>query len=130
MIYREITMLKLNSEVSFFSVEIDVEISMLESFGWDFDEYYSNTASALGIEMEEAISYCKGKYFARIRVEGEEKYSSYTWVDRYTNHDTEYAETGDNESTINDIITLLNNGYLLRSDECKNQNGEFIPFAI
>ena len=129
MIYREITMLKLNSEVSFFSVKIDVEISVLEVLGWDFDEYYRNTASALGIEMEEAISYCKGKYFARIRVEGNEKYSSYTWVDSQGN-DTEYEETGDNEGTINDILTLLNDGYSLRNDECQNENGDFVAFAI
>lgn len=121
-------MLKLNPEVSFFSVIIDVRITHLEYLGWDFDEYYSNTAKAFGFSIAQAIEYCLNKYIARIRVEGRERYCSYTWVD--TNGDyTEYEPSGDNEKTINDIIELLNDGYSLRSDECQNENGEFIPFA-
>lgn len=129
MIHREVTMLKLNSEITFFSVEIDVRINDLEYLGWDFDDYYCNTEKAFGFSRSQAIEYCVNKYITRVRVEGKEKYSSYTWVDLQGN-DTEYEATGDNEATINDIITLLNDGYSLRSDECQNENGDFVAFAI
>ena len=80
--------------------------------------------------MSDAIKYCQDKYFTRIRVKGEEGYTSFTWVDRTTKQDTEYEESGDNKKTIQDIVSLLNDGYSLRQDECENEKWGFVPFAI
>lgn len=111
----------LNSAANQISLRIIIPIQLLETEGWDFDQYHRNTADALGITMEAAQGKNYQEYSVYLDVFGssDDVKFLYGWYHHDRNEYTERNETGDDVSTLKDVLSLLDQG-LISIDESKD----------
>lgn len=127
---------RLNPKAKKIDLTIHVDIQSLETEGWDFSEYHENTARALGISEEEAEQRNYSEYSAQIILRTSEKGDVETFVQWYShdrNEETTLEETGDDEQTVKDIISLLAAGLIHINDDddySTDDNGNYVPAII
>jgi hypothetical protein len=125
---------KINPAVAKFDFMLETSIQSLETEGFDFDNYHENTTKALDIDEEGARVRNYNEYSARIYLEGTptNPETLVCWYNHQRNENTEKEETGDDEQTIKDIISILNNRGSIDNgnDLSVNKNGEYVPTFI
>lgn len=81
------------------------EITDLEALGWDFTEYYQNNAEYYDISFDQSKEQVQAFYFVRLHVNeyGATFFELLNYESRDSSH---YEETGDDDKTIEDLMTL------------------------
>jgi len=124
---------KLNPEAKEVELRIVLGIDLLQTEGWDFSDYHSNTAEVLGMSEEDAEQYNLNNYQAEIILETRDDGNIATFVNWTGKEETGKEETGDDKQTIADIISLLEDG-LIRIDDSMdyttNEIGKYVPTFI
>ena len=125
----------LNPVIENFDLRIRLDIGELEKLGWDWDNYYHNTAKAKEIEFSEAKEFCQNEYSAEIEIHGDKENPSTfdSWYSHKRNENTSKERTGDDEKTIEDIIYLLSQGIVSIDsdwDLSTDEDGNFVNTFI
>lgn len=126
---------KLNPEVANFDLIIPgVNITNLETEGWDFDELHHNTAQHEGIDFDGAKEHNYHRYDCTLWVEGESPSPKVYWAwSDINNNGTDKEESGDDKQSILDIISLLDSGLITIKDQhdlSTDADGNDVPTFI
>ena len=136
----------LNPAATELEINLKVAIGYLETEGWDFDSYGENTVDYLqgradegeDIEVptfEAAMNEIRKKCTCTVRIitlDGKPS-TDYFFTDTSKNETWGAEETGDDEQTIKDIITLLNAGLVTINDAddlSRDDDGNYVPTFI
>jgi hypothetical protein len=125
---------KLNPKVKKLNLTFETSIQKLETEGFDFDQYHENRADAERIDFEEARARNYSEYSARIFVAGsiESPETMVCWYHHQSNQNTEREDTGDDEQTVKDIISILEGGQRLYPewDMSEDIDGNYVPTFV
>ena len=126
----------LNPIATSLELNIDVGIDVLQTQGWDFDTYHESRAEVQGITKEQAERDNIQEYTAVLTVRTNEDGELETfdaWYNYDSNETTCREHTGDDEETIRDVVSLLNEGVIVIDDGkdlSRDSEGNYVPSFI
>ena len=115
--------------------KIKGSIQNLETEGFDFNDFHTNTSNALSISIDEAMHKNYRDYEAVLELHGQAtNINTFAyWYNYQRNENTEKESTVDDAMTIKNIINMLEEKTIFIKDDddlTTDENGNYVPTFI